>query len=303
MAYKVILIENEVDIKLKLDNLVIYKSGNEIWIPMDDISVIILDNLKINITVRMLSLMAEHNIALIVCDIKHNPLGFYCSYDNHSRMSKMIGNQISRTRGFYDELWKIIVKSKIENQAQVLELLDKSSGTVIDMRKFKENVSDGDKSNREAHGAKIYFNTLMNTSFSRGNEDILLNSGLDYGYAILRSYIARLCVGYGLNTQIGIHHKNEYNRFNLVDDVMEPFRPIVDIYVYRILNGEEYFKQEHRHKIINLLNHYIKYNNKKMILCNALEEYIERMSSYISGREVDLVFPETKYYIGESDEI
>ena len=116
-------------------------------------------------------------------------------------------------------------------------------------------------------------------------------------------YIARLCVGYGLNTQIGIHHKNEYNRFNLVDDVMEPFRPIVDIYVYRILNGEEYFKQEHRHKIINLLNHYIKYNNKKMILCNALEEYIERMSSYISGREVDLVFPETKYYIGESDEI
>lgn len=80
----------------------------------------------------------------------------------------MIGNQISRTRGFYDELWKIIVKSKIENQAQVLELLDKSSDTVIDMRKFKENVSDGDKSNREAHGAKIYFNTLMNTSFSRG---------------------------------------------------------------------------------------------------------------------------------------
>lgn len=303
MAYKVILIENEVDIKLKLDNLVIYKSGNEIWIPMDDISVVILDNLKINITVRMLSLMAEHNIALIVCDIKHNPLGFYCSYDNHSRMSKMIGNQISRTRDFYDELWEIIVKSKIENQAQVLELLDKSSDTVIDMRKFKENVSDGDKSNREAHGAKIYFNTLMNTSFSRGNEDILLNSGLDYGYAILRSYIARLCVGYGLNTQIGIHHKNEYNRFNLVDDVMEPFRPIVDIYVYRILNGEEYFKQEHRHKIINLLNHYIKYNNKKMILCNALEEYIERMSSYISGREVNLVFPETKYYIGESDEI
>lgn len=88
MAYKVILIENEVDIKLKLDNLVIYKSGNEIWVPMDDISVVILDNLKINITVRMLSLMAEHNIALIVCDIKHNPLGFYCSYDNHSRMSK-----------------------------------------------------------------------------------------------------------------------------------------------------------------------------------------------------------------------
>lgn len=72
----------------------------------------------------------------------------------------------------------------------------------------------------------------MGTSFSRGNEDILLNSGLDYGYAVLRGYIARVCVGYGLNTQIGIHHKNEYNRFNLVDDLMEPLRPMIDIVAY-----------------------------------------------------------------------
>lgn len=303
MAYRVILIENEVDIKLKLDNLVITKEGNDVWIPMEDISVIVLDNLRIGITTRMLSTMAEYNIALIICDNSHTPIGYYSSYDNHSRMAKMIGSQISKNSVFYDNLWQSIVRNKIENQAQALEILGKSKQAIDDIRKFAENVKAGDTDNREAHSAKVYFNTLMDTTFSRGNEDILLNSGLDFGYTIIRSYIARLCVGYGLNTQIGIHHKNEYNRFNLVDDLLEPFRPVVDVYTYRLLEGEEYFKIEHRRKLINILNHYIRYNGKKMVLCNAMEEYVEKMASYIAGKNVDVVFPETKEYIGERDEI
>lgn len=303
MAYRVILIENEVDINLKLDNLVITKDESDIWIPLDDISVIVLDNLRINISTRMLSIMAEYNIALILCDNKHNPIGYYSSYDNHSRMSKMIGNQISKDRDFYDIIWKSIVESKIENQAQVLEILEKSEEVVKNIREYGKNVKVGDIDNREAHSAKIYFNTLMNATFSRGNDDILINSGLDYGYTILRSYLARLCVGYGLNTQIGIHHKNEYNRFNLVDDLIEPFRPIVDVYTYKILDGEEYFKAEHRRKLINILNHYIKYNGKKMYICNAMEEYVEKVAAYIANKNVEIVFPQTKEYIGESDEL
>lgn len=303
MSYRVILIENEVDINLKLDNLVITKDESDIWIPLDDISVIVLDNLRINISTRMLSIIAEYNIALILCDNKHNPIGYYSSYDNHSRMSKMIGNQISKDREFYDIIWKNIVESKIENQAQVLEILEKSEEVVKNIREYGKSVKVGDIDNREAHSAKIYFNTLMNATFSRGNDDILINSGLDYGYTILRSYLARLCVGYGLNTQIGIHHKNEYNRFNLVDDLIEPFRPIVDVYTYKILDGEEYFKAEHRRKLINILNHYIKYNGKKMYLCNAMEEYVEKVAAYIANKNVEIVFPQTKEYIGESDEL
>lgn len=303
MAFRVILIENEVDIKLKLDNLIITKEENDIWVPLDDISVIVLDNLKINMTTRMMSILAEYNIALIMCDKMHNPIGYYSSYNHHSRMSKMIGYQISNSLEFYDNIWKKIVESKIENQVQVLEILNMDNGTINKIREFHSDVKPGDKDNREAHSAKLYFNTLMNTTFSRGNDDLLINSGLDYGYAILRSYLARLCVGYGLNTQIGIHHKNEYNRFNLVDDLIEPFRPIVDIYVYRLLEGEEYFKVEHRRKIVNILNHYLIFNKKKMYLCNAMEEYVEKVAAYIAGKEIDLVFPETKSYLGESDEI
>lgn len=174
----------------------------------------------------------------------------------------------------------------------------------IQIEAFALELLSGDKSNREAHAAKVYFNLLMGTSFSRGNEDILLNSGLDYGYSILRSYIARVCVGYGLNTQIGIHHKSEYNRFNLVDDLMEPLRPLVDIVAYEILKDSQYFMPEHRHQLVNLLNMKIRYRNKKMYVCNMIENYVEQYASLIMGRCEDIVFPDIDEFIGEeSDEI
>lgn len=135
------------------------------------------------------------------------------------------------------KLWKDIVTVKIQNQSKAyLRLTSDQEGTLA-IKELSSEIINGDQSNREAHAAKVYFNLLMGTSFSRGNEDILLNSGLDYGYAVLRGYIARVCVGYGLNTQIGIHHKNEYNRFNLVDDLMEPLRPMIDIVAYESMKN------------------------------------------------------------------
>lgn len=303
MGFRVVFIESEVDIHLKLNNLVITQEGKEIWIPVDDISIMVLDNLRISLTTRMLCLLAEHNVGVVFCNQEHLPIGFYSSYDNHSRIAKWIGYQINATEEFYQNLWKEIVKAKIQNQAKVLQLLGKSEKTVNDLMTFCEEVQPGDPANREAHAAKIYFNELMDTSFSRGNEELLLNSGLDYGYAILRSYLARLCVGYGLNSQLGIHHHNEYNRFNLVDDMIEPFRPFVDYYAYNLLKDEEYFKREHRHKLVNLLNHLLRYGNKKMYLCNAMEEYVSGIAAFIAGKKTEIAFPDINQYKGEEDEV
>lgn len=136
---------------------------------------------------------------------------------------------------------------KIQNQSKAyLRLTSDQEGTRA-IKEFSSEIINGDQSNREAHAAKVYFNLLMGTSFSRGNEDILLNSGLDYGYAVLRGYIARVCVGYGLNTQIGIHHKNEYNRFNLVDDLMEPLRPMIDIVAYESMKMFQLINEDLSH--------------------------------------------------------
>lgn len=296
MAFRVLLIESEVYVHLKLNNLVIEKEGNDIWIPLDDISVIVLDNLSVNITARMMSVLADKGIELIVCNMEHLPIGSFGAYDNHSRASKILGFQINNEQKFYDDLWVQIVKAKINNQKNVLKIIQKEAEIICKLEQLKNDVLSGDPTNREAHAAKIYFNTMMNSTFSRGNDNILLNSGLDYGYSIIRSYISRLCVGYGLNTQIGIHHKNEYNRFNLVDDLMEPIRPFVDLLSYRLLDGEKYFKQEHRRKLVNIVNNKVLYNNKNMYIGNMLERYVEQAAAYISGKNIEIEFPNVENY-------
>lgn len=303
MGFRLVMIENDVSIYLKLDNLVIQRNEEEIWIPIDDISVLIIDNRKIKFTVRMMCSLAAHNVGVIFCDQEHMPIGFYSSYDNHSRISKSIHYQIDATADYYNQLWQKIVQAKILNQRRVLEKLQKNRNVIRALEEFGEEVELGDTTNREAHAAKIYFNELMGCSFSRGNDDILLNAGLDYGYAIFRSYLAKLCVGYGLNSQLGIHHRNEYNRFNLVDDMIETFRPFVDYFAYIILKDEEYFTGEHRHQLVNLLNHKIVYKKKKMFLCNAMEEFVEDIAADISGRNRLLEFPDIEHYLGEMDEI
>lgn len=305
MAYRVIMIENEVCIKVKLNNLIISKgSEKDVWIPLEDISVIVMDNLTTTITVRTLTTFAEYGIELVISDTTHQPVGIYGALVNHSRATKVQLKQINYfTEQNKDHLWIEIVQQKIVNQCQVLELLEKDKFAYSKMYDYMEQIQPGDITNREAHTAKIYFNTLMGTTFSRGNEDILLNSGLDYGYAIIRSYLSRVCVGYGLNPQIGIHHKNEYNRFNLCDDLIEPIRPIVDYYVYQLLQEEEYFSSEHRRKIVNILNHKIKYQNKKMYICNMLETYVEQVASLVMGKRDSICFPFVVDYIGQEDEI
>lgn len=301
MAFRVILIESEVMIKVKLNNLVITKEGNDIWVPLDDISMIVMDNLSTTLSARLLCQLSEQGIGFMLCNQEHLPTGFYSSYDKYSRASKVIGFQIEKTLDYYDVVWKKLVIAKIVNQSNAYRILLNDDIGADKIHKFSTEITEGDKTNREAHAAKVYFNLLMGTTFSRGNEDILLNSGLDYGYAVLRGYVARVCVGYGLNTQIGIHHKNEYNRFNLVDDLMEPLRPIVDIVVYNVLKDEEYFTREHRRQLVNILNMKIIYKSKKMFICNMIESYVEQFAAMIMQRTDKMIFPDINDFIYEEE--
>lgn len=299
MAFRIILIENEINAKIKLDNLVLNTPEGEIWIPVSDISVIVLDNLRITLSTRFLCTLAQNNVSLVLCDEKHLPIGLFCSYDNHSRAFKHLEFQIKTNGEFYDRLWKDIVVRKILNQAEVIKKVGKREEIYDAIKKMAYETRNGDKTNREAHAAKIYFNELMDTTFSRGNDELLLNSGLDYVYTIIRSYIARICVGYGLNSQLGIHHRNEYNRFNLVDDLMEPIRPMLDYFAYFLLEGEEYFTAEHRKKLINFLNHKIIYRNKKMYIANVIEEYVSQYAALLSGNRNNIDLPAFNGYEGD----
>lgn len=303
MAFRVVFIENDVYMHVKLNNLVVTKEEHDLWIPLDDISMVVVDNYKISFTVRLMSILAENNIEVVFCDHEHHPIGIFTGYATHSRAVKILKFQVDYPPEMYGSLWKRIVEQKINNQREVLDRLGFPIEISSQLLEYQQEVIDYDSTNREAHAAKVYFNTLMGATFSRGNSDILLNSGLDYGYAIFRAYLARLCVGYGLNTLLGIHHRNEYNAFNLVDDLIEVFRPIIDFECYHLLKNEEYFKPEHRRYLVNLLNSKMKYKGKKMYVSNVMEEYVSSMAAFISGKRTEIDFPHFKDYEGVGDEL
>lgn len=298
MSFRVLLIENGTKVRYKLDNILVTIGDEEVSIPMSDLSTVVIDNLKSNITMRAMSMLAEKNISVVVCDMNHLPVGIFNGFNNHSRASKIIKYQMNLSKESYDLIWKEITVSKIINQAKALDLLDKQKSDEV--LSFANAVQVGDSTNREAHAAKVYFNCLMGSTFSRGNDGILLNSGLNYGYTILRSFISRLCVGYGLNPLIGIHHKSEYNSFNLVDDLIEPVRPIVDLHAYHLLKDESFFSYKHRQSLINIVNHKIVYKNKKQYIGNALDEYVSSYARALKNNRFDKIeFFDVYKYKGE----
>ena len=145
---------------------------------------------------------------------------------------------------------------------------------------YVDEVTIGDKTNREGHAAKVYFNVLFGKSFVRNDNDSI-NAALNYGYAILLSTINKEVISNGYLTQLGIHHKNEFNEFNLSCDLMEPFRVLVDNFVY--FNQDREFNANYKLDIVNILNNTYKYQNKNYTLKDIISLYVKNTLNNIEN--------------------
>lgn len=292
MTWRIVHVNQSEKMHLKLDNLVIKKSGEEFVIPLSDISMIVAEGGDTVVTLRLLSALSKYNIALIVCDNEHLPTGIYHSQNGHFRAYKKLQNQIGWTQAQKEKMWQIVTYFKINNQQDVLSMFEKGIESIQLLADYKDNVELGDRTNREGHAAKVYFNELFGKQFTRvtQQEADVINAGLNYGYAILRAQMARIVSGYGLNGLLGIFHKNEYNQFNLVDDLMEPFRQIVDIWVYQNLRDQEYLKYEFRIQLTNLLNAKIKYGKEICTVTGAMDKYVKGFIKCIDDKDTSKFF-------------
>ncbi|RAX54386.1 hypothetical protein CCY99_03260 [Helicobacter sp. 16-1353] len=213
--------------------------SDEVFIPLDNISSIIVDNPMCIFTHTLLDFLAQKNIVLIVCDDKHLPSGILLSLLNHSKTSLHLRTQIKLNSKTKATLWQEIIKVKIANQAAVLEILGKENSEVL--RKMAKKVLLNDSSNLEALAARIYFSSLFSEDFKRSKSDFkrreenIINAMLNYGYAIIRAKIARSICAKGLLPSFGIFHDSSLNAFNLADDFLEVFRGFVDIYAYKYI--------------------------------------------------------------------
>jgi CRISP-associated protein Cas1 len=276
MSWRIVYCESAEKMKLKLDNVVIYKNDHEYVIPLSDISVIVTDGLNTSITTRLMASFAHYNISLVICDKTHTPCGIFLGMNGHSRATKMLLKQIKWDTYSKEVMWQKITVNKIINQKKVIELFNCKEEHIQMLDKYSKEVEEGDITNREGLSAKVYFKALFEKNFirDRDSEDVV-NGCLNYGYAIIRAYIARVCVGHGLVCMLGIHHKSEYNQFNLVDDLIEPFRPFVDYVVRKKMTQIKFITSSERKELYNILNKELKYDGKKMALSNAIERYVQ----------------------------
>lgn len=292
MTWRIVHVNQSEKMHLKLDNLVVKKHGEEFVIPLSDISMIVAEGGDTIVTLRLLSALSKYNIALIVCDNEHLPTGIFHSQNGHFRAYKKLQNQIGWTQNQKDKMWQIVTYFKINNQQDVLSMFEKNIEAIQLLADYKDHVELGDRTNREGHAAKVYFNELFGKQFTRvtQQETDVINAGLNYGYAIMRAQMARIVSGYGLNGLLGIFHKNEYNQFNLVDDLMEPFRQIVDVWVYQNLRNQEYLKYEYRLQLTNLLNAKIKYGKEVCTVTGAMDKYVKGFIKCIDEKETSKFF-------------
>lgn len=292
MGFRTVFIKDGEKLSLRLDNLSVRKNNEDYLIPLVDIETVILEGNRTVITSKILSAFSKYHIALVVCDDKYLPTGMYLGKGQYYRSAKRAMWQAQWKDIDKQLVWKEIVYQKILNQIQVLQNVDielnsERSQILID---YLENIMIGDSTNREGHAAKVYFNSLFGNGFSR-RDTSFVNFCLDYGYAIVRAQMARSVSALGLIPELGVFHKNEYNSYNLADDLMEPFRPIVDyLIITNILKkSEKHLTYDIRLQIIDFLNHEIKINNKKFFIMQAIHDYVQNFIKAMENEDYSLL--------------
>jgi len=211
-------------------------------VPIEDVGIVVLEHQQITITHGCIAALLNNNSAIITCDHTHHPTGMMLPIDGHNTQSERFRYQIDASLPLKKQLWQQTTQAKILNQAAVL------AGRGIDhdnMLHWAKSVRSGDPDNYEGRAAAYYWKNVFpkKVEFFRGREGDPPNNLLNYGYAILRAIVARGLVCSGLIPTLGIHHRNKYNAYCLADDIMEPYRPYVDLIVLRIIdNGENFLE-------------------------------------------------------------
>lgn len=230
MAWRGLHLTRPSRLSLADGQIVVDQDDGEVRIALEDIAWIVFDAPQSNITGTLLSACASAGVALVVTDETHTPSGILLPFHRHFRQGEIAHLQADVGAPLKKRLWQKIVRAKIENQAEALKQLGRGGAETL--REMAKQVGSGDPGNLEARAAKYYWTQLW-PGFRRDDGGDKRNKLLNYGYAIVRSGVARSLVATGLLPAFGLKHASVTNAFNLADDIVEPFRPFVDFVAWR----------------------------------------------------------------------
>jgi CRISPR-associated protein Cas1 len=263
-------------------------------VPIEDIGVVLLDNPQITLTHALMAALLERNVAIISCDAKHLPVGLMLPLDGNTLQTERFLSQIEASEPLRKNLWAQTVKTKIENQAAVLNKAGIDNKRLIAL---VPQIQSGDPENIEGRAASVYWKLLFEEhEFTRNRYGEMPNAHLNYGYAILRAIVARALVGSGLLPTLGIHHSNKYNAYCLADDIMEPYRPFVDWIVYSMVENDEIdnddITREQKAKLLAIASVDITIDGKKSPLIVGLPRTTNSLVECYDGTRRKIIYPE-----------
>lgn len=268
MSFRTVVITQKAKLSYK-DNFMLIHGEELKMVHLSEINTIIVESNLVQISAYLMNQIAKNKIKLIICDERHNPTAEMVPYYANFNTSKKAIQQAKWLDEAKQVAWTNIIINKIKNQAKLLEEI--KNERYIMLLEYMQDVELDDVTNREGHAAKVYFNSLFGLDFTR-DKICDINMALDYGYTILLSAFNRTISSLGYINQLGIKHKNEYNFFNLGCDLMEPFRVLIDDYVYQ--NKERVFDAEYKKDLVQLLNKNVQFCGKNMFLTNAINVFV-----------------------------
>ena len=270
MAWRGVHISKPARLKLRDHQLVVLQDDGEVALALEDLAWLILDTPQITITGALLSALVQSNVAMIVPDAKRHPAGMLLGFHQHHAQAHIGHLQIGISQPLKKRLWQMLVVAKIQNQAALLQQLQRPQASTLNS--MARRVTSGDPENLEAQAARVYWPSLF-SNFIRADQADRRNALLDYGYAVVRAALARACVASGLLPTFGVHHASKTNAFNLVDDLIEPLRPFVDQLVAERapLGASETLDVEDRRQMATILGRPASLGHDQMTLLATTE--------------------------------
>ena len=291
MLKQTLFFTNPCKLSLRLKQLVIEREDflQPVTRPIEDISIVVIENQQVITTVPLLNELAKNNVAVIFCDDHYMPAIQLMPLAANSTQQEIFKYQINASLPVTKRIWKDIIEAKIGNQMLFLESLKRD---VIRLKALRDTVKSGDSDNNEGIAAKLYWRELFGDEFIRNRYGSIPNDLLNYGYTILRAATARALVGSGLNLAFGVFHHNRYNAFPLADDIMEPYRPFVDDVVFRLWQmGCNTITQETKTELINIVYRDVWIKNKKHPLQVALTLTAASFLRVLKGEDQHVLLP------------
>lgn len=273
--HRVLLIEHPAYLSIDLGRLRIRRENKEDAFALpEDIAVLCLHHHTVTVTVHVLRALAEAAAMVLVTDEHHHPCGWQWPYPGNTQVVMRLRQQIALPPARRDELWAEIVAAKIRTQAVNLRELERKGG--LRLERLANRVKPADVSNLEGQAARYYWKCLFGAGFSRRKQgaDDLHNTLLNFGYAVLRSLIARELATAGLNPALGLGHDSTENPFNLADDFIEPYRRWVEKRVVAIADKHAEFDGSCRLDLLKFMQEEVEMNKQHYRLPAAIAETV-----------------------------